>query len=170
MLHRTVLGAAIAVAALSSATAPAWASPIFTSNATISGTTFGFGPSAMPWTAEIFATPGQCLRLAVLSQSTDLEATVVAPNGTVFRDDDSGPGTQPLVKINSTPNNGWYTVSINNFAGAAVSSNFSLQIQRLALNSASCLPATAPSLAVAVARKANSANSPAPAAGEPGSN
>ncbi len=146
MINRTLLKATIAVAALSAVSLPVLATNLLgsTSSATISGTTFGFGPSAMPWTAEVYSGPNACLRIAVLSQATDLEAVVVAPNGTVYRDDDGGGSLRPLVKINGTPNNGWYTVSINHFAGSAVSANFTLSLQRLALNSASCLPATVP--------------------------
>jgi hypothetical protein len=168
MFNRTILTAAIA--ALSTTAVPAWATNLMgsTTNATISGTTFGFGPSAMPWTAEVYSSPGACLRIAVVTQATDLEATVIAPNGTVYRDDDGGGANRPLVKINNTPNNGWYTVSINHFAGSAVSSNFTLNIQRLGLNNASCLPATVPAAAAAAATaKPNQTTAP-PAPGQAG--
>jgi hypothetical protein len=139
-LRTTIMGAVLSVVAL-----PALATPIYTTGSTtILGTTFGFGPSAMPWVAEVFASNGQCLRLAVTNQATDLEMVVVAPNGTVYRDDDSGGNLRPLVKIPNTPNNGWYTVRINHFGGNAVSSNFTLLYQRLSQNNAACLPSTTP--------------------------
>ncbi|MFO1036430.1 MAG: hypothetical protein U1E45_06270 [Geminicoccaceae bacterium] len=157
MRMRVLASAVVAAAGLAMA-APASATNLLgsTSSATISGTTFGFGPSAMPWTAEVYSGAGGCLRIAVTSQATDLKATVVAPNGTVYRDDDSGGSLRPLVKINNTPNNGWYTLSINNFSGAAVSANFTVTLQRLAANSASCLPATGPLLIANAAAKARS--------------
>lgn len=139
-----------------------------TSSATISGTTFGFGPSAMPWTAEVYAGAGVCLRVAVTAQATDLEAVVVAPNGTVYRDDDGGGSLRPLVKINGTPNNGWYTVSINHFAGNAVSANFTATLQRLPLNSASCLPGTSSQVAAALVAPKSSGRTSPPAPGNAG--
>jgi hypothetical protein len=153
-----VLGAAL----------PAGASQMFTSGtAIIGGTVNGFGPSAGPWTAELFASPGQCLRLLVTSGG-DLIMNVVAPNGQNFFDDDSGGSLHPLVKINNTPNNGWYTVSISHFNGAATQENFTLQYQRLAVNSSSCLPATAPRVAATAAKSAGTTAARAPADGEPG--
>jgi hypothetical protein len=169
MIKQTLLSGAMVVAVITAAALPAGATNLLgqTTSATISGTTFGFGPSAMPWTAEVFAPANGCLRIAVTAQGTDLEAVVVAPNGTVYRDDDGGPGLFPLVKINPTPNNGWYTVSLNNFAGSAVSANFTATLQRLAVNSASCLPATTPQLAAAAAAKSNLAPA-VPGPGEAG--
>ena len=141
-----------------------------TTTANISGTTFGFGPSAMPWTAEVYAPANGCLRIAVTGQATDLEAVVIAPNGTVYRDDDGGPGLFPLVKVNPTPNNGWYTVQLHNFAGTAVSANFQATLQRLAVNSASCLPSTVAQFTAAAAPESAKVNGPAarPAAGQAG--
>jgi hypothetical protein len=160
MFNRTLLSTAILVTALSIVAFPTQATNLLgsTTSATISGTTFGFGQSAMPWTAEVYSGPNACLRLAVTVQATDLEMTVVAPNGNVYRDDDSGGSLRPLVKINPTPNNGWYTVSINNFAGNAVSANFTLTLQRLGLNNASCLPATVVRSSDTLAPKPREAN------------
>jgi hypothetical protein len=169
MMKRHML-TALTFAALSFAAVPAGATNLLgsTSSATISGTTFGFGPSSMPWTAEVYAGAGVCLRIAVIAQATDLETVVIAPNGTVYRDDDGGVGTLPLVAINGTPNNGWYSVRINNFSGAAVSANFTATLQRLPLNGAGCLPATTPQLAAApAAAKANGLTA-RPAAGQAG--
>lgn len=172
MIKRTLFGAAIVAASLSALASSAGATNLLgsTTSATISGTTFGFGPSAMPWTAEVYSPAGGCLRVAVTSQGTDLKATVVAPNGTVYRDDDSGGSNRPLVRINGTPNNGWYTVSINNWNGAAVSQNFTVTLQRLGLNGAGCLPATGPTAAATASAAAKSAAPvAAPKAGDAGS-
>lgn len=172
MIKRTLFGAVIAAASLSALASSAGATNLLgsTTSATISGTTFGFGPSAMPWTAEVYSPAGACLRIAVTSQGTDLKATVVAPNGTVYRDDDSGGSNRPLVRINNTPNNGWYTVSINNWSGAAVSQNFTVTLQRLGLNGSGCLPATGPTAAATASAAAKSAAPvTAPKAGDAGS-
>ena len=73
------------------------------------------------------------------------------------------------MKINPTPNNGWYTVSLNNFAGSAVSANFTATLQRLPLNSASCLPATTPQLVAAEATAKVNGPAARPASGDAGS-
>ena len=113
----------------------------------ISGSVTQFGPTAQPWVAEIFASPGRCFRLAVTSEGADLETVVRAPNGQVFRNDDgfvSPCGLCPVVKIANTPNNGWYTVSIGHFNGVAVSTNFNLQYSLYNLGNPNCSGATAP--------------------------
>ena len=113
----------------------------------IQGTVTQFGPTAQPWVAEIFADPGRCMRLAVTTEGVDLETVVRAPNGQVFRNDDGfigGCGLCPVVKIANTPNNGWYTVSIGQFAGAAASANFTLAYSLYNLGNPNCAGATAP--------------------------
>ena len=113
----------------------------------ISGTVTSFGPTAQPWVAEIFAPTGRCFRLAVTSEGADLETVVRAPNGQVFRNDDGFVAPCPLcpvVKIANTPNNGWYTVSISHFNGAAVSTNFNLQYSLYNLGNPNCNLATVP--------------------------
>lgn len=154
--------------------APASATQLFTNGSvTLGGTVNGSGVSAGPWTAELFASAGQCLHLNVTQQDQDYEMTVVAPNGTVFRNDDrggAGCSTCPQVKINGTPNNGWYTVSISQFAGASVQGHFQLLYQRTATGSAVCLPATPPTAAVAATAGVTkgSATSDQSPAGSPG--
>ena len=112
----------------------------------IQGTVTQFGPTAQPWVAEIFADPGRCMRLAVTTEGVDLETVVRAPNGQVFRNDDGAAACFlcPVVKIANTPNNGWYTVSIGQFAGAAASANFTLAYSLYNLGNPNCAGATAP--------------------------
>ena len=113
----------------------------------IQGTVTQFGPTAQPWVAEIFAIPGRCMRLAVTAEGADLETVVRAPNGQVFRNDDGFVGLCPLcpvVKIANTPNNGWYTVSLSQFAGAAASANFTLAYSLYNLGNPNCGLPTAP--------------------------
>lgn len=99
------------------------------------GTLFnsGGGTFANTWIANFAGGTGQCLRFDATFPSgatfdTDLEIVVVAPNGTVFRNDDRIPGVdrRPLVKIDPAPNNGWYTVHIAQFSGTPENLNFVL--------------------------------------------
>lgn len=110
------------------------------SSLVLPGTMLSFGAgSAGNWVANVFATPGQCVRLDVITQTTDLEMVVVAPNGVVFRNDDRAVGdVRPLVKIGSAPNNGWYTVHLSHFLGSAVSANFTLLYGRYTAGNPNC--------------------------------
>lgn len=104
---------------------------------------------AHPWVAQIQAPAGRCLRLEVTSETTDLGMQVAAPNAfTAWRNDDKGFGCSlcPLVKIFSTPFTGWYTVSINHFAGAAVNANFVLRFAHYPVGNPNCSIPTAPNL------------------------
>ena len=87
------------------------------------------------------------MRLAVTTEGVDLETVVRAPNGQVFRNDDGfvAPcALCPVVKIANTPNNGWYTVSLSQFAGAAASANFTLAYSLYNLGNPNCGLPTAP--------------------------
>jgi hypothetical protein len=110
-----------------------------------------FGASAGKWIAEVFAGAGECLRIDVTSEFTDLETVVVAPNGSVFRNDDRAGAAdrRPLVKISPTPNNGWYTVSIGQFAGAAVEGNLVVAYGRFNSANPNCSTPTTPTAAQA---------------------
>jgi hypothetical protein len=148
---------------------PASATQLFTNNSvTLGGTVNGSGISAGPWTAELFASAGQCLHLNVTQQNRDLEMVVVAPNGAVYRNDDRGGERCPLcpqVKINSTPNNGWYTVSISEWTGASVQANFQLLYQRTGTGSAVCLPETTPVAATAATPGVTKGGASSPSSG-----
>jgi hypothetical protein len=117
------------------------------SSLTLPGSVLAFGPSAASWVIEAFASPGQCVRLDVTSQDTDLEIVAVAPNGQVFRNDDrSGSDLRPLVKIDPTPNNGWFTVQVQHFNGIAVGANFVLHYARYNTGNPNCASPTPPVL------------------------
>ncbi len=120
------------------------------SSITLGATLAGNGLSAGPWTAEIFGGANECLRLDVTAQTVDLEIVAVAPNGTVFRNDDRPGSLLPLVKINGAQN-GWYTVSVSQFAGAISDSNFNFAFGRYNLNNPNCATPTAPAMAPATA-------------------
>ena len=98
-----------------------------------------------PWTAEVRATSGRCLRLDVTSQTDDLEIVAVAPDGRIYRNDDSN-GLRPLVKINPTAT-GFYTVQIANWSGSVSESSFQLALGVYNLNNPNCGAATAPEFA-----------------------
>jgi hypothetical protein len=105
---------------------------------------------AKPWTAEVRASAGRCLRLEVSQQVDDLEIVAVAPDGSVYRNDDSI-GLRPLVKINSTLN-GFYTVQIAQYAGTVSENAFTLTYGIYSLNNPNCSSPTTPEL-TRVARK-----------------
>jgi hypothetical protein len=156
--YTTIVLLAALIFGLSLAVRPVWAStPIFDNFDTcttfacqtigLHGTLFSFGPSADQWTINVFAAPNECLLVAVTAEFADLEMVVRAPNGQVFRNDDSflAACTRcPIVKINNTPNNGWYAVSISSFTGAAVEGNFTFRYGRYNLNNPNCAGPTPP--------------------------
>jgi hypothetical protein len=105
-----------------------------------------------PWVIELFANPGQCLRVAVTAEGADLEAVVIAPNGTVYRNDDGGVAACPLcpvVKVNPTPGpaRGFYTVQIAHWLGNPVTANFTLLYGLYNAGNPNCAPATPPAVA-----------------------
>jgi hypothetical protein len=144
-----VLKATLVAASLCTSTAwltPASATDLFTSGV-FSCTTIDCGSSTLNGTVNIyrgsaagehvlkfFAGSNECLRLHVVSQDVDLEMNVVAPNpSTRFRDDDGGEGLEPLVVVNGTQQ-GWYTVILHQFSGAAANSNFTIRVGRYVVN------------------------------------
>jgi hypothetical protein len=68
----------------------------------------------LPWVASVIAPSGVCF--AALSDSGDstVRISVIAPNGTVYRE---GPIGQPVYTVVAfrTPVNGWYTVQLDSF-------------------------------------------------------
>jgi hypothetical protein len=115
----------------------------------IPGTVHAFGSSANAFTINAFASAGECVRFDLISPphpAPDMELVVVAPNGTVFRNDDRNGALdrRPLAKIGSAPNNGWYTVHIAQFAGVATETNFVLLYGRYAGGNPNCATPTPP--------------------------
>ncbi len=105
-----------------------------------------------PFVAQIFSSGTECLRIAVVSQGTDLEATLVSPSGRVWQDDDSNGLNRPLIKA-LTDVRGWYPLVLSHFAGSSVNADFTIDITRLPSTSSLCAPATAPRIFVAPAVK-----------------
>ena len=102
------------------------------------------GSNARPWTAELYAGAGECVRFFVTTTTFDSELTVIAPNGSVYRDDDGGGSLRPLVKIASTPNSGWYTVQVAHYLGAPTNANFTLKYGRYNAGNINCSGGTVP--------------------------
>ncbi|PON19139.1 hypothetical protein C2W62_04275 [Candidatus Entotheonella serta] len=118
------------------------------SSLTLAGSVFTINDiEVRSWVVNLFSDIGQCMRFEVLAQDTDLEMVVVAPNGQVFRDDDSAGDRRPLVKIASALNVGWYTVQVSSFDGmppALAISNFVFSHGVYTPGNANCASATSP--------------------------
>jgi hypothetical protein len=92
---------------------------------------------------------------------------LVAPNGTVFRNDDGGTTSCslcPLIKVANTPNPGWYTLQIGRLNGDGTFANFTLRYGLYRAGNADCATPTTPQFVAASARdarlKAKEAESP----------
>jgi hypothetical protein len=100
----------------------------------VPGTYVVFSGRSEPWVVQAFAQVGECVRFDQAAPfggfggGSDLEITVIAPNGTVFRNDDRAGSSDPraLVKIAGAPNTGYYTVQVSHFGGAGFSTDFTL--------------------------------------------
>jgi hypothetical protein len=122
----------------------------------LGGTVPGFLSSGMPWVIQVFATESQCLRLEVTSQEADLEMRVISPDGSKsWVNDDSTLAPCPLcplVTVNPTRHNGWYTVHIGEFGGGSVQANFTFAYGRYNRNNPNCTtfipPADAPAQSI----------------------
>jgi hypothetical protein len=150
----------------------------------IPGTVFSFGPSAGQFVISVFAAPGQCVRLDLISPphpAPDMELVVIAPDGTVFRNDDRNGALdrRPLVKIGSAPQNGWYTVRVGQFAGVATETNVVLLYGRYPGGNPNCATPTLPLSVINAfgfgvdaaeedAEKDATSPVPGPSAGQPG--
>jgi hypothetical protein len=117
-----------------------------------------------PFVAQVFTSGAECLRIAVVSQGTDLEATLVSPTGRVWQDDDGGGSLRPLIKA-ITDVRGWYPLVLSHFVGSSVNADFTIDITRLPSSSSLCAPATAPRILLAPAVKSERNSETMPAGG-----
>jgi hypothetical protein len=139
---------ALVCSAAVAATSPAFAGPklfaylnnSFVANGTTETNAFG---NVDPFVVELFSAGDECLRIAVNQQEVDLEATLVAPDGRTWRDDDSNGSTRPLIKALTTKR-GWHILRVSHFLGSSVHSDFTFQVWRAPANSALCSGATPP--------------------------
>lgn len=137
-----VLGAAIAM------TGPASAGsklvPFFGSVMTFNGTTETTANNNVdPFVVQLFSAGNECLRIAVTSQGTDLEATLVSPDGRTWRDDDGNGSLRPLVKA-ITVTRGWHILRLSHYNGAAVNADFTVQVLRTTSTNLQCSPPSSP--------------------------
>lgn len=74
---------------------------------------------AIPFTAQLYSSGGECLRLDVTAQVADLEITLVSPSGAVWRNDNRGVGANPTLPLLKaiTDVDGWYTVHVSQTNG-----------------------------------------------------
>ena len=110
----------------------------------LDGTLHDTNGNPAPWVVEVYAGVGECVRLFVTTTAFDAKLTVVAPNGAVYRDDDSGGSLRPLVRIANAPSTGWYTVQVAQFSGAPTNANFTLKYARYNGGNPNCAVATTP--------------------------
>jgi hypothetical protein len=112
----------------------------------VNGTIFDWQGTAFPWVAQTYADRNQCLRVQVIVQGGDLKATVVGPNGTVWRNNNIGIGscpTCPLVKLRA-PKSGWYTISLAHVLGDPLQTDFTMRIGRYNTGNPNCSNPTPP--------------------------
>ena len=124
----------------------------------VTGRVNGFGGKSNPWVGSFAASPlAKCLRLHIVGESADLEMSVVAPDGSIFTNDDPG-GTCPncpRVVINPISVQGYYTVVINFFSGQPVEAGFRLLVgQYKQATNPNCAGPTPPLFDAATERKA----------------
>ena len=140
------LAALISGLALTNGTAFA-GSKIFSSGNTVATVNGSYETNANgnrdPWVAQVFTLGNECLRIAVTSQGTDLEATLVSASGRTWQDDDGNGSLRPLIKA-ITDVRGWYPLILHSFSGASANADFTMTVQRSPSNSSLCAPPTQP--------------------------
>jgi hypothetical protein len=134
---------------------PAWAGPklfaYLNNSITFNGTTeTTVNGNVDPFNVELFSAGNECLRILVTAQGTDLEATLVAPDGRTWQDDDSGGSLRPFIKAITTTR-GWHILRLSSFSGAAVNADFTVLVSRLPSTSTLCAPATGVAVPFALA-------------------
>ena len=114
--------------------------PVTTSALLLAG-----GPFSNPSVFGLRANANECVRVEATSASFDPKFTIVAPDGQVFRDNNGGIGTLPLVKIASARDNGVYTLVISSATGAAIATGtVTFTYGRYSAGNANCSAPTAP--------------------------
>jgi hypothetical protein len=114
------------------------------SSIVLSGTLNDTNGNPEPWTAELFADVGECVRLFVSSSDFTAQLTVLSPDGSANRDSNIGGTHRPLVRIASAPVRGWYTVHVSQQSGFPTIGNFTLKYGRYNAGNPNCNGAPGP--------------------------
>lgn len=93
--------------------------------------------------AQLWTAGNECVRLFVNRQSIDLEMVFTCPDGSVWRDDDSGGRQRPLIKAD-TLTAGWCTVQVCHWVGAGQEADFTLKYGRYPSGNRNCSNPTPP--------------------------
>jgi hypothetical protein len=96
---------------------------------------------------------------------------LIAPNGNVYRNDDSGVSSCsncPLVKVDPTPDPGWYTLQISTWNGASIEGNFILLYGLYNSGNPDCASSTVALAVGAVGVAAEAPDTNKPDTGNPG--
>lgn len=108
---------------------------------------------AIPAVYQVFSNGGECVRLEVVFQATDLdlEATLVCPDGTTWQNDDGDRGLKPLIKAITPSVSGWCTLQLSSFngdrpggVGFVGERDFQFRYGRYPSNNSNCADPTAP--------------------------
>lgn len=102
------------------------------------------GTNVLPWIGQIWSEAGECLRIDLTSMTGgNLEMVVVSPNGTLYRNDNrSASNLKPLLKIDSTPITGYYTLHISTTDGVADTIDFTILFGRYNTGNTNCAAPT----------------------------
>lgn len=97
------------------------------------------------WVYQFYAQQGDCLRLDVVSQTSDTEMALVSPNPAtgntvnfVWADDDLSGGLRPLIKVDPVPRTGYYTLVLSRFSASAVNASFGIKYGRYNSGNMNC--------------------------------
>lgn len=94
---------------------------------------------SIPFVETVYGGIGECLWIEVMEQSADLEAVLVGPDGTVWRNDDRDSPTNTMPFIKAVPSaSGWYTLIISNYNAAGPTADFHFQMRRYPVSDAQC--------------------------------
>ncbi len=108
------------------------------------------------FSVQLYTAGSECVRLQVShawdtdpdpNNTTDPAMTFSCPDGSIWRDDDSGAGVKPLIKA-ETSGAGWCTVQVCDYRGAGYDADFRLRYGRYVSGNPNC-------------------NNPTPALGQP---
>ena len=102
---------------------------------------------ADPFVTQVYTGNGECLRIDVLSEETDLELTLIGPDGKVWRNDDrSDPSfdNRPLLKVQNTGATGWFVLQVARYNGTGPGANFTAAYGRYNVGNPNCATPTVP--------------------------